>query len=366
MNSRTIRNGIICLALTAPFTALQKAIAQTDSTEKSLKISGYGEAFYSYDLGKPANHIRQPFLYSYNRHNTVNINLALVKASYSTERVRGNIGLMTGTYSSDNMAAEKDVLKNIYEANAGLKLTKKRSLWIDAGVLPSHIGWESAIGKDCQTLTRSIAAENSPYFETGVRLSYTTNNGKWYISGLLLNGWQRIERLNGNNTLAFGHQLTFKPSDKITLNSSSFIGNDKPDSIRQWRYFHDFYGQFQLSSHFLFTLGFDIGMEQQAKGSSHYNTWYTPVLITSWFNDNWSIGLRGEYFSDPYGTIIPTGTGHGFKTWGYSLNIDRKITNRFVWRIEGRGLNSKDRIFLNQDLPSKNNFAFTSAIAFSF
>ncbi|MGJ7029983.1 porin [Niabella hirudinis] len=366
MNSRTIRNSIIWLALTAPFTAFQKATAQTDTTAKSLAISGYGETFYSYDFGKPGHHIRQPFLYSYNRHNTVCINLALVKASYTTERVRGNIGLMAGTYSNDNMAAEKDGLKNVYEANTGFKLSKKHNLWVDAGILPSHIGWESAIGKDCQTLTRSIAADNSPYFETGARLSYTSGNGKWYMSGLVLNGWQRIERVHENNTLAFGHQLTFRPSDKVTLNSSSFIGNDKPDSSRQMRYFHDLYGQLLLAPHFSLTLGLDIGMEQQATRRNSYNTWYTPVLIANWFNDKWNIGLRGEYFNDPKGVIIATGTANGFKTWGYSLNIDRKIIRQFVWRIEGRGFNSSDPIFLKGNFPSNNNFTVTSALAFSF
>ncbi|SDC14695.1 porin [Niabella drilacis] len=366
MNSRTIRNSIIWLALTAPFTALQKATAQTDTTEKSLTVSGYGETFYSYDFGKPGHHIRQPFLYSYNRHHTIAINLAMVKASYAAERVRGNIALMAGTYSNDNMAAEKDGLKNIYEANAGVKLSKKSNLWVDAGILPSHIGWESAIGKDCPTLTRSIAAENSPYFETGVRLSYTSGNGKWYLSGLVLNGWQRIERAHGNNTLAFGHQLTFKPSDNITLNSSSFIGNDKPDSTRQMRYFHNLYGQLLLSPHFSLTLGFDIGVEQRKAEHHGYNTWYTPVVIASWFNDRWNTGLRGEYFNDPAGVIIATNTAQGFKTWGYSLNIDRRISRQFVWRIEGRGFNSSDPVFLRGNLSSNNNFAITSALAFSF
>jgi len=366
MNSRTIRNSIVWLALAAPFISPEKAGAQTEKPVPPLKISGYGEVFYSYDLGRPANHIRHPFLYNYNRHNTAGINLALIKASYTTERIRSNIALMTGTYSNDNMAAEKGVLKNVYEANAGFKLSKTRNLWIDAGILPSHIGWESAIGKDCPTLTRSIAAENSPYFESGARLSYTSDNGKWYISGLLINGWQRIERANGNNTLAFGHQLTFKPTDKITLNSSSFIGNDKPDSTRRMRYFHDLYGQFLLSPHLLLTLGFDVGAEQQTKKSSACNTWYTPVLIAAWFNSKWNIGLRGEYFDDRSGVIVATGTAHGFKTLGYSLNIDRKVTDQFVWRIEGRGFNSRDRIFLNGDRPSGNNFAITSSLAFSF
>ncbi|WP_018626497.1 porin [Niabella aurantiaca] len=362
MNSRTIRNNIAWLVLVAPFISLEKAIAQTENPVPPLKISGYGEVFYSYDFGRPANHMKRSFLYSYNRHNTVQVNLALIKASYTAGRVRGNIGLMTGTYSNDNMAAEKGALKNIYEANAGFKLSKARNLWIDAGILPSHIGWESAIGRDCQTLTRSMAAENSPYFETGARISYTPDNGKWYISGLILNGWQRIERVNGNNTPAWGHQLVFKPTDKITLNSSSFIGNDQPDSIRRMRYFHDLYGQFLISPHISLTLGFDIGTEQKAPKSKDYNTWYAPVLIAAWFNDQWNIGLRGEYFSDPHGALIPVDAGHGFKTLGYSLNIDHRITGQFMWRIEGRGFHSRSRIFPNQD----HNFAITSSLAFSF
>ena len=56
-------------------------------------------------------------------------------------------------------------------------------------------------------LTRSLAAENSPYFETGAKISYTSDNGKLFLSGLVLNGWQRIARLEGNQTLAFGHQI---------------------------------------------------------------------------------------------------------------------------------------------------------------
>ena len=114
---------------------------------------------------------------------------------------------MTGTYANSNLAAEPGVLKNIFEANAGVKISKKKKLWIDAGIFESHIGFESAIGKNCWNLTRSISADNSPYYESGIKLSYTSDNEKWFLSGLILNGWQRIQRVNGNNTPAFGHQL---------------------------------------------------------------------------------------------------------------------------------------------------------------
>lgn len=334
---------------------------------KSLTVSGYIETYYSYDFANPDNHIRQPFAYSYNRSNEFNLNLGLIKLAYNTDKVRANIGLMGGTYANDNLAAEQGVLKNIFEANAGVKISKTKNLWVDAGIFASHIGFEGAIGKDCWNLTRSILADNTPYYESGAKISYTTDNGKWFISGLILNGWQRIYRPDGNNTPAFGHQVTFKPNSKITLNSSSFIGNDKPDSTRQMRYFHNFYGIFQITDKFALTTGFDIGAEQKSKGSSDYNSWYSPVLIARYSPTNKiNIAVRGEYYSDANGVIIATGTTNGFKTWGYSLNFDYNIANNLVWRIEGRGFSSKDKIFTLNDKPSNNNLFLTTSLAISF
>jgi hypothetical protein len=344
-----------------------KGFAQSDSTESPLTFSGYIEAYYSYDFGKPADHNRPAFAYSFNRANEINLNLGYVKAAYQTDRVRANLALAAGTYMNANLAAEPGVLKNIYEANAGVKISKKKNLWIDVGIFASHIGFESAIGKDCWNLTRSILADNSPYYESGAKISYTTDNGKWFISGLVLNGWQRIQRVDGNNTPAFGHQLTFKPNSKITLNSSSFIGNDKPDSTRQRRYFHNFYGQFQLHEKFALIAGFDIGAEQKAKGSSDYNTWYSPVLIAKYSPTvKTSVAARGEYYSDANGAIIATSTPTGFQTWGYSLNFDYLIQDNVLWRIEGRGFSSKDEIFMKDGAFDNSNFFLSTSLSIGF
>jgi hypothetical protein len=341
--------------------------AQSDSTKNPLTFSGYLETYYSYDFGQPENNSRPGFVYSHNRHNEVNLNLGFVKAAYLTSNVRGNLALMTGTYTNANLAAEPGVLKNIFEANAGFKLSKTKNLWVDAGIFASHIGFESAIGKDCWNLTRGILADNSPYFESGAKISYTSNNEKWFVSGLILNGWQRIQRVDGNSTPAFGHQLTFKPNSKITLNSSSFIGSDKPDTAKQMRYFHNFYGIFQLSDKVGLTFGFDIGAEQKTKGSSDYNTWYTPVAIVKIAaTDKISVSARGEYYNDSKGVIIATGSPNGFQTFGYSLNLDYQVASNIVWRIEGRGFSSKDEIFTMDNKPSKNNMFATTALAISF
>jgi Putative beta-barrel porin-2, OmpL-like. bbp2 len=297
----------------------------------------------------------------------VNLNLGFVKLAYAQEQVRGNLAIMAGTYANANLAAEPGVLKNVLEANAGVKISKKKNLWVDAGIFASHIGFESAIGKDCWNLTRGIMADNSPYYESGAKISYTTDNGQWFISGLILNGWQRIQRPEGNQMPAFGHQVTYKPNDKVTLNSSSFVGSDTPDSVREMRYFHNLYAIWQVSPTLGLTAGFDIGAQQQAKGSSDYNTWYTPIIMARYTpTDKISVAIRGEYYEDANGVIIATGTRNGFRTFGYSLNLDYNITKNVVWRIEGRGFSNRDKIFVLDGQASSQNYFFTTALAIAF
>lgn len=368
--------------------------AQTDSSAVApprISFSGYSEIYYAYDFSNPDNHNRPAFIYSHHRHNEINLNLGYAKVAYESEKARANFALMAGTYSNANLSAEPGVFKNIYEANAGIKLSKNKNLWADAGIFSSHIGFESAHAPSCLTLTRSIAAENSPYFESGAKLSFITDNSKWLFSALVLNGWQRMQRVDGNNTPAFGTQVSFTPNDRITLNSSTFIGNDKPDTLRQMRYFHDFYGIFQLHPRWSAIVGFDYGMEQKAKDSAAYNTWYSPVLILKFYaSDKFSVGLRGEYYDDRNGVIISSGykmndqglqvfdtsgipVANVFRTFGYSLNFDYAVSENVLWRIEGRGFSSRDKVFISSEAfsngmrkPANENYFITTSLAVTF
>lgn len=339
-----------------------------NTEERMLTIGGYAEVYYQHDFNNPTSNTRPGFVYSHNRNNEVSVNLGMIKAAYETEKVRVNLGLGVGSYMNTNYAAEEGVLKNIYEANLGVKLSRTSDLWLDVGILPSHIGFESAIGADCFTLTRSMMADNSPYFETGARLSYGTDNGKWNIALLILNGWQRIQRVEGNSTPAFGHQLTYRPSEKVTLNSSSFIGNDFPDDKRKMRYFHNLYGQFELSRQFSLIAGLDIGAQQKEKSSSDYDTWYTSVLIAKYSPiQKLSVAARAEYYNDINGVIVASGTENGFRTFGASLNVDYRVLPNLVWRTEVKTLNSKDAVFLDRDdMMKKGNPVAITSLAVHF
>lgn len=312
----------------------------------TLIFSGYAELYYGYDFSNPANHNRPNYFYNFSRLNELNLNLAMAKLNYTSENIRTNFGLMFGTYAQYNLSSEPTWAQFIYEANAGVKLSKSKNLWLDAGIMPSHIGFESAIGADCWTLSRSILAENSPYYEAGLKLSYTSQNEKWYLAGMYLNGWQKIAKSDYTQKPSFGIQITYKPSSKITFNYSNFIGSNSPDSLHNLRLFHNFYTIFTITDRLGLTLGIDIGNEISTK-KNNLSNWGSPVAIAQYnFNEKTSAALRFEYYTDTYNVIISPDYPD-FKVFGASLNVDYRIWNKLLWRNEIKILNNPTSLSIN-------------------
>lgn len=359
---RSLRN----IFLISLLTAVQPARAQ-DSLKPKVTFSAFMELYYRYDFNRPAAAFQPSYIYSYNRHNETNLNLAFGKVQLTDKNYRASLALGTGTYMNANYAAEPGLLKAIVEANAGVRLSRKKELWLDAGILPSHIGFESAIGKDCWALTRSLVADNSPYFETGVKLSYTSANTKWGFSLLALNGWQRIQRVEGNAMLSWGTQIQFRPTDKITLNYSNFIGTDKPDNARLIRLYHNLFAIFPVNKSLALTVGLDYGQEQVSGNRKQWNNWIAPVvLVQANLSPQWNLSARGEWYSDPRQVLISTAVPQGFRVSGTSLNLDRKLGSHILLRFEHRLLWSAYPVFFRNNNPVKQTQAFTTSMNISF
>jgi len=331
-----------------------------------LKWSAYLEAYYLHDFNHAGQKHQPDFVYNFDRSHEPNINLAFIKVAYASNVFRANLALADGSYMRANYAAEPNHLRKILQANIGFRLSDADQLWLDIGVLPSHIGFESAVGIENWTLTRSVLADNSPYFETGASVSYTSQNGQWYLSGLVLNGWQRIQRAEGVSSPSFGHQLTYKPNDRLVLNSSSFVGNDNSDQDRKMRYFHHFYAQYELNSRWSVLFGFDLGAEQKFRGSDAYNIWYAPITIVKYrMTDQLSFAARAEYYRDADSVIVKTESDHGFKATGYSVNADYKLSDRMTLRSELKALKCSEDACSRAN-PTQENTTLTSSLAISF
>jgi len=347
--------------------ALATSIYSYAQETPKIKVTGYLETYYGYDFNEPVNNNRPGFVYSHNRHNEVNLNLGFIKAAYDSGKIRANVALMAGTYTNANLAAEPGVLKNIFEANAGIKLSETQNIWVDAGIFSSHIGFESAISKDCWVLTRNISSENTPYYESGAKFTYGSPEGQFTATVLYLNGWQRINRVDGNSKPAGGVQLTYKPTGKLTLNYSNYLGKEGINAVAVTRFYHNFYAIAQVTDEFGLTAGFDYATQQKVKGQSAKSEIISPVLIAQYkFDPKFAVAARAEYYKDKDGVFIATGTPNGFKTMGYSLNLDYSPISNAVVRLEGKVYDSKDKVF-TRDLDLVNhNATLTASIAVSF
>lgn len=340
---------------------------QKKSWIPNISLEAYLEAYYQYDFNRPLDGNRPLFVYNFNRHNEFNINLAYFKTSIQHDRYRANLALMAGTYGQANLANEPPLLRHVFEANIGFRLAK--GLWLDGGIFPSYIGFESAVGMDCYNLTRSILADNSPYFFSGIKLGYTTPNGKLYTAAHVVNGWQNIRETPFNSNKAVGLQIQVMPSDKITLNYSNFIGYETPDSAKHWRFFNNLYGIFNLHQHFQFITGLDIGMQEKQPGNLlNVHLWFSPVLIVrTTFAKKFALALRGEYYQDRKGIIVNTTTPGGINTWGISMNVNYHTWDYLLCRLEGKfWMNTSGKIFQTAEGTSRFSPVIIASIAFRY
>ncbi|WP_333878132.1 porin [Flavobacterium sp.] len=352
---RVIKYGLVLWVINSAF-------AQENKTLK-LSFSGYLETYYSYDFNQPEAQTKLPFMYNYNRHNEFNVNLGLLRTKLEYDHVYASVALHSGTYVDDNYANESTKILN--EAYIGLHLDKAKKSTIEVGVLPSYIGFEAAPTAANLTLTRSLLAENSPYFMTGVKYTYKPND-QWQLSGLVTNGWQRINRPDKNGSPALGTQMVYKPSAQSTFNWSTFLGKEWYNDAWGMRYFSNWYWDQQWNSKWHTIMGFDAGLQTNVTADNNNKLfWMSPVFIVQYtLAPQWQTAFRAEYYQDKYRVIIAA--NDEFKTIGTSLNLDYLINDKVKFRTEARYLNSQETVFVKAASLTNDNFYITISLAFEF
>lgn len=329
------------------FLALPGTPASAQESMETL-VGGFVDVYYAYSLQSHALRERS-FTTQPLRHNEFSLNLGVVEIVRRGGAVRGRIALQTGTYVQSNLAAEPELLKHVLEASAGARLAD--GIWVDLGIFPSHIGFEGILSRDNWTYSRSLLADYSPYYESGISVTAEIS-GRLTARGLILNGWQNIQE--NNDAKAAGAQIQFRPSDDVLLNWSSFAGNEQPDSVSSLvRFFNDVYCTIQFSPEWSAAAVFDVGVQQGAPGSPAA-VWHGASLMARRSLGNpVSVTSRLEYFSDERGIVAPTGTSNNFRIIAGSVNFDVRQTTVLLWRIEGRLFRSADRIYPSRSGPRR-------------
>ncbi len=304
--------------------------------DTSLKVNAYLEAFYNFTQ-RDGTINSMPDLYVNHRDlNQLSINTAIIDFNYSKSRFRANAGLMTGSYSKYNYSGFDYDYKNIYQLNIGFELSKKHDIWLDAGIMPSHIGTETIIGSDNMTLTRSLNAESTPYYETGLKLSKTSKDKKWNIALLYLNGWQTIRKSSFYYNV-FGTSLVFN-DNKNTFGWNTILIHDiDARTFANDIIFNNFYYKKRLNNKLDLFLGYDI-MANTYNINYRILNWTTATIITSYkLNDKHSIALRAEQYKN-YSENLAQGMlsymPYNIDYLSASINHDFRINGSLMFRSE--------------------------------
>lgn len=357
----------IALAFFMGLSVAQAQVVTMDTTASGNKgvvtVGGYIDAYWGYDFNKPVSGDR-PYFVSMSRHNEININLAYLDIKYSSSRVRARLIPGFGTYMNANYALEPGTLKNLVEANAGVKLFRNKEIWLDGGVIGSPYSSESAISRDHLAYTRSFAPEYVPYYLSGLKLSIPVSS-KIALYLYVLNGWQQINDLNDSKS--FGSQLEFKPNQHWLINWNTYVGNEKSEinpSFRT-RYFTDLYFVYNKKN---WSVTSCVYMGSQKRESLNNGNWWQANLIGRYrVTELFSVTGRMEYFSDPEAVmIVPVTSVSGFNTSSASLGINYRLTENAMVRLEGRSFFSDKAVYIRNEKEVSNSSMIISNITVWF
>jgi hypothetical protein len=341
--------------LTAQTAAADGAISARISAQSApdttpqVGFGGFIDTYYAWDFQRPANFDRayttQPA-----RHAEFNINLAYVDAKLAGPRYRGRLALQWGTSVQANYAGEPrlggvsgpSVSQFIQEAFVGYQLAP--TLWLDAGIFFSHIGYEGWISRDNPTYTRSLIADFSPYYEAGAKLTWAPAP-TLTTTLAVVNGWQNVS--NYNTPPATGVRVEYAPSSRLTLTYDNFLGNVAPDTMpARLRFFNEIAAQIKPTADWLVAAVLDGGLQGRSTANGGTAAWYGTSLIGRYSaTDRLAVAGRLERYIDPDETIVMTGLGVPFNTSGASLGLDFALAPQVLWRSEVRGFWSSDPVW---------------------
>ena len=319
-----------------------------------IQWGAFVDSYYAWDFNRPVSQERA-YTTQQPKSNSLGLNLAMIGAKVESDRKRGTFTLQHGDSVDFNYAGEPNQgegIKHVQEAYAGMKLG---NLWLDAGIYLGHIGNESWISKDNWTYSRSLSAEFSPYYATGVRLS----GERWQVH--LMNGWQNISNkaIGTQYVCRFGEAtLTYNTQ----VGEEVFVGRNT-SGLRTYQNLHlDVPGE-KIS----WRNSWDIGTQNVPGVKKQANVWAATSSQWRWkLTENWLQAFRLEYFHDQKGVITGATNTGGFRVIGVSSNFDWRPEEGLLVRFEAKRLQATNAIYPGKERSQQGSTVLATSLGVSF
>ena len=324
---------ILALTLTTSFTFAQ---------DKPLEISGSADVYYKYDFAKTAN-IPTSFATDQNSVSLGMIDVALKKTTGKTSFVgEVSFGPRGTKQSIPDVDGQSFHIQNLY-----LNYAATDKLTLTAGYMGTFVGYEVISPLSNFHYSTSYLFTNGPFQNAGIKGTYAFSSKVGLMIGAFNDTWNlySADPIKGLN--AFGAQLSLAPSDKVSAYLNFMDGSVSGTIV-------------DLTATFIITEKFKLGLNS-ADFSNDGKVGYTGVALypSVAVKDNFSMGLRGEYFKTKEGSGDTAVTA-------LTLSANLK-TGGLTFIPEIRLDSNNNEVFVNSSgLPAKSASQVTLAMVYAF
>ncbi len=332
--------------------------AQADVASPVVELDATVEVYVAVDGNRPPDGQIPGLIYD-SRHAEFALSQALFGVASRGEDARGALRLWTGHVPAQIYASEPRTHFDwslVQEATVGARVGT--TAWIDAGLLPSPLGFEQVQARANWLWSGSLLQVATPFYLMGGRLQWAASENTTLEVGVY-GGWNRISASNVPSTLlarAFGSRSWGNWQLLITTAPT------RPDfsragtgAVRGWMV--DGWLSAPLRSGFEVALQVNGGVEAWRSGADQrlanwgaVNAWMRKTL-----DRHWQVAARVGVFGQGGDSEVARGVLLGRPFWPTSriaeaaLALQYRASEGLMLRAEGRVDHAADAIFVHAD-----------------
>jgi hypothetical protein len=312
------------------------------------------DAYYAFQFSRPQDHTIFPTTAA-PRHNEMALNL--VALGVEVADLGGPIGrlyLQAGSNEETIWGQDATTQRGqfltlrtfapVQQAGVGWHFHALHGVNVEGGIFPSYFALESYFPQENWNYMHPFVSDFTPYYFAGIRnqwfLLQDTKLELWVV-----NGWQTFGQWH--ETRAGGYQLNVRPSERLSLNHSTYLGKDEQSDPHAVRFYTDNFVQWQwlkggrVKSSALALVG-DLGWEHRSLRESGLMAGGSLSSRTE-LDDRWAFCLRADVFYDqtqalvtqlPLGSIYQLPDRGSFLGGGMTATLDLSPSPWLLLRFE--------------------------------
>ncbi|MBM7114702.1 outer membrane beta-barrel protein [Archangium primigenium] len=278
-----------------------------ESLVSRVRVEGGVDVYYAANANRPRDgaHFTPGAGTTAVRDRAFSLNLASLGMSLDPAPVGFRVFLGIGTAMEVVHAAEPvgtalgpEVWRLLQQASL---FYMRGPLSLEAGVYPSHIGLESFQSQRNWSYTRSWMGELSPYYQTGLKGTWTFSD-TWSAQLHLLNGWQTIGE--NNRGKAVGTQVAYA-GERLSASFNTFVGEEGTGDDAGWRLFADGVATWRVTEAFSLAATADVATQRRrARPTAFWSAAGLNARVQ--LARAVAVAARAELFDDRDGVISGT------------------------------------------------------------